>query len=66
MIQISDVAAGVAQLLPEGFATSWVPPDLADRIDPRYHDPLVVSNEANLWAYNTQPTTSARSRTSGS
>ena len=54
MIQISDVAAGVAQLLPEGFVTSWVPPDLADKIDPRYHDPLVVSNEANLWAYNTQ------------
>ena len=54
VIQISDVAAGVAQLLPEGFATSWVPPDLADKIDPRYRDPLVVSNEANLWAYNTQ------------
>ena len=54
VMQISDVAAGAAQLLPEGFATSWVPPDLADRIDPRYRDPLVIANEANVWAYNTQ------------
>ena len=54
VMQISDVAAGAAQLLPEGFATSWVPPDLADRIDPRYQDPLVIANEANVWAYNTQ------------
>ena len=54
VMQISDVAAGAAQLLPEGFATSWVPPDLADKIDPRYRDPLVIANEANVWAYNTQ------------
>jgi iron(III) transport system substrate-binding protein len=54
VMQISDVAAGAAQLLPEGFVESWVPPDLADRIDPRYRDPLVIANEANLWAYNTQ------------
>ncbi len=54
VLQISDVAAGAAQLLPEGFVTSWVPPDLADRIDPRYQDPLVIANEANVWAYNTQ------------
>lgn len=54
VLQISDVAAGAAQLLPEGFVTSWVPPDLADKIDPRYHNPLVIANEANVWAYNTQ------------
>ena len=54
VIQISDAAAGVAQLLPENFAMSWVPPDLAGKIAPAYQNPLVVSNEANLWAYNTQ------------
>jgi iron(III) transport system substrate-binding protein len=54
VVQISDVPAGVAQLLPDGFVTSWVPPDLADKIPARYQDPLTVSNEANLWAYNTQ------------
>ncbi|HRO10173.1 ABC transporter substrate-binding protein [Amaricoccus sp.] len=54
VLQISDVAAGAAQLLPEGFVTSWVPPDLADSIDARYRDPLVIANEANVWAYNTE------------
>lgn len=54
VLQISDVAAGVAQLVPEGYVESWVPPDLADKIDPIYRDPLVISNEANVWAYNTE------------
>ncbi|MDR7033739.1 ABC transporter substrate-binding protein [Mesorhizobium sp. BE184] len=54
VLQISDVAAGVAQLVPEGYVESWVPSDLADKIDPIYQNPLVISNEANVWAYNTQ------------
>jgi len=44
----------VAQLVPEGFVMSWVPPDLAGKIDQRYQDPLAIANEANVWAYNTQ------------
>ena len=54
VIQISDVPAGVAQLVPQGFVDSWLPPDLAAKIPAKYQNPLVVSNEANLWAYNTQ------------
>jgi len=54
VLQISDAAAGVAQLVPEGYVESWVPPDLADKIDPIYRDPLVLTNEANVWAYNTE------------
>lgn len=54
VIQISDVPAGVAQLVPEGFVESWLPPDLADKIPAIYQNPLVVSNEANVWAYNTE------------
>lgn len=54
VIQISDVPAGVAQLVPQGFVESWVPPDLADKIPARYQNPLTVSNEANVWAYNTE------------
>ena len=54
VLQISDAAAGVAQLVPEGYVESWVPPDLADKIDPIYRDPLVITNEANVWAYNTE------------
>lgn len=54
VIQISDVPAGVAQLVPQGFVDSWVPPDLADKIPAKFQNPLTVSNEANVWAYNTQ------------
>lgn len=54
VIQISDVPAGVAQLMPQGFVESWLPPDLAGKIPAIFQNPLVVSNEANVWAYNTQ------------
>ncbi len=50
---ISDAPAAMAQLMPEGFVTSWVPPDMADRIAPEYQDPLVVVTSANVWVYNT-------------
>src|SRR6185295_4809394 len=32
VVLISDAPAGIAQLLPQKFLTSWVPPDLADKI----------------------------------
>ena len=54
VIQISDVPAGVAQLVPQGFVESWLPPDLADKIPAKYQNPLTISNEANVFAYNTQ------------
>ncbi|WP_378947928.1 ABC transporter substrate-binding protein [Mesorhizobium sp. ANAO-SY3R2] len=54
VIQISDVPAGVAQLVPQGFVDSWLPPDLADKIPAKFQNPLTVSQEANVFAYNTQ------------
>lgn len=51
---ISDAPAAIAELLPNGFAVSWVPPDLADVIVPGYRDPLVVVTMANVWTYNTE------------
>jgi iron(III) transport system substrate-binding protein len=54
VIILSDTPAAIAQLLPEKFAESWLPPDLADKIPAMYQDPLVVSNSANVWAYNTE------------
>lgn len=51
---ISDAPSAVAQLLPNDFAVSWVPPDLAENIDARYQDPLVVITTANVWTYNTE------------
>ena len=51
---ISDAPAAIAELLPNGFAVSWVPPDMTDVIEPGYQDPLVVVTMANVWTYNTE------------
>lgn len=50
---ISDVPAAIGQLLPEGLATSWLPPDLAEDISPEARDPLLVVSSPNVLAYNT-------------
>lgn len=51
---ISDAPAAMAQLIPQGFAASWLPPDMTGKIPAQYQDPLTVVNSANVWAYNTQ------------
>ncbi|MBD9649937.1 ABC transporter substrate-binding protein [Ensifer sp. ENS09] len=51
---ISDAPAAMAQLIPQGFAESWLPPDLAANIPTEYQDPLTVVTSANVWAYNTE------------
>ncbi|WP_347265794.1 ABC transporter substrate-binding protein [Paracoccus sp. (in: a-proteobacteria)] len=50
---ISDVPAAIGQLLPGGFAQSWVPPDLAADIDPKAQNPLLVVSSPNILTYNT-------------
>lgn len=50
---ISDVPAAMAQLIPEGIAISWVPPDLAADIAPEAQNPLLVVNSPNIIAYST-------------
>jgi iron(III) transport system substrate-binding protein len=49
-----DVAASVAELVPEGIAYSWVPPDLAQYIPAGKQDPLVVVTDQHVWSYNTE------------
>ncbi|MGH6762090.1 MAG: ABC transporter substrate-binding protein [Phyllobacterium sp.] len=51
---ISDPAAAIAQLIPQGFAESWLPPDLESKIPAQYQNPLTVVTSANVWAYNTE------------
>jgi iron(III) transport system substrate-binding protein len=51
---IADVPAAMGQLLPGGFAESWVPPDLAADIAPGARDPLLVVSSPNILAYNTE------------
>lgn len=50
---VSDAPAAMAQLIPQGFAESWLPPDLAKNIPAEYQNPLTVVTSANVWAYNT-------------
>ncbi len=54
VLMITDTPAGMAQLMPEGFVQSWLPPDMADAIPATYHDPLTVTTNANVFAYNTE------------
>ncbi len=51
---ITDAPAAMAQLLPNGFVESWLPADLADKIAPGFQNPLAISTNANVWAYNTE------------
>lgn len=51
---IADPAAVLGQLLPSGFAESWVPPDLAANIDPQAQNPLLVVSSPNIFTYSTK------------
>lgn len=53
VVLISDVPAAMAQLVPAGFAQSWLPPDLAPDIDESKRDPLLMVSSPNLFAYST-------------
>ena len=50
----TDVSAIEAELVPQGYVVSWFPPDLADQVPTEYQSPAVVTQEANVWAYNTE------------
>ena len=51
---ITDAPAALAQLLPQGIVESWLPGDMADKVAAQFQDPLAISTNANVWAYNTE------------
>jgi len=51
---LTDTPAAIAQLLPAKVVQSYLPEDLAADIPERYRDPLAISINANVWAYNTE------------
>lgn len=51
---LTDTPAAVAQLLAGGFVTSWMPPDMVAVVPDQFQDPLAISTNANIWAYNTE------------
>lgn len=52
VLVISDVPAAQAQLAPEKYAVSWLPPDLGPGVPESFRDPLVVATDPTVWAYN--------------
>jgi iron(III) transport system substrate-binding protein len=54
VVLITDAPAGLAQLLPQKFVMSWLPPDMKDKIPEKFQDPLAITTNANVWAYNTE------------
>lgn len=54
VVLITDAPAGLAQLLPGGYVMSWLPPDMKDKIPAKFQDPLAITTNASVWAYNTE------------
>ncbi|GAA4495127.1 ABC transporter substrate-binding protein [Pseudaeromonas paramecii] len=54
VVLTGDPTAAVAQLIPLGVVTSWLPPDLAGQIPPQAQNPLLVYGDPTVWTYNTQ------------
>lgn len=54
VVLISDAPAGLAQLLPQKFVESWLPPDMEAKIPAKFQNPLAVTTNASVWAYNAE------------
>ncbi|UJP09933.1 ABC transporter substrate-binding protein [Microbacterium sp. KUDC0406] len=54
VILMPDVPTAVSDLVPRGYVQSWFPPDMADVVDEKFQDPAIVTQETNVWAYNTE------------
>lgn len=51
---MTDAPAVSGDLLAQGIAVNWFPPDLTDDVPARYQSPTAVSNEVDAWTYNTE------------
>ncbi|GAU81939.1 ABC transporter substrate-binding protein [Bosea sp. BIWAKO-01] len=51
---LTDTPAVIGQMLPAQVLESYLPADLAGEIPAGYRDPLAISVNANVWAYNTE------------
>lgn len=54
VILMPDTQTAVADLMPRGYVTSWFPPDMASDVPEKFQDPAIVTQETNVWAYNTE------------
>ena len=54
VVLITDAPAALAQLLPEKFVENHLPGDMTTKIPAKLQNPLAISTNANVWAYNTE------------
>jgi len=54
VVLITDAPAALAQLLPEKFVENYLPADMTAKIPEQFQNPLAISTNANVWAYNTE------------
>ncbi|REJ07240.1 ABC transporter substrate-binding protein [Microbacterium bovistercoris] len=54
VILMPDVPTAVSDLMPRGYVQTWFPPDKADVVPEEFQDPAIVTQETNVWAYNTE------------
>lgn len=52
VFNMSNMPAVVSQLIPQGSAVSWFPPDLADFVPTEYRNPALTSHNPWVWVYN--------------
>lgn len=54
VLLMTDSAAAVGSLIPNGTVRSWMPPDLDKEVPAGFQDPLMVTQEPIVFAYNTE------------
>lgn len=54
VVLITDAPSALAQLLPAGFVENYLPGDMVAKIPAQFQNPLAISTNANVWAYNTE------------
>jgi iron(III) transport system substrate-binding protein len=54
VVLITDAPSALAQLLPAGFVENYLPGDMTSKIPAQFQNPLAISTNANVWAYNTE------------
>jgi len=54
VVLITDAPAALAQLLPQKFVENYLPADMTTKIPQQFQNPLAISTNANVWAYNTE------------
>ncbi len=52
VFNMSNLPDVTAQFIPQGIATSWMPPDLKKQTPEQYQNPAITSLNPWLWVYN--------------